>query len=199
MSKRSANLKSAEIKNKTLSQIIKSEFNKVKIDTLVSKEQFDEIFQDCNSKFMDILNETTELGIINDELLDYLSQIQKAYVEKFGEPVASEDIFTESDNDSVLSKSDTETSEVVATPPPTPVKKSTVKKEIKKDNKKEEDNEEEKKKVKKIVKKGKKKEEISEEPSAVSEEASTPETKPKEKKKVRKSVKKKKEDDDEDD
>ena len=174
-----------------LSSQLKIDSPKDKLSNITSKEEFEGLFAEYNKYFIQISHEVSALDLLDDELLTYITQIQKAYTEKFGEPPTEENFSEDSDsdlengNDSNDDKEDNDDSYVSPTKNGNVKNNETTEKEVvpKKTNKKTHKTDkitEEKEPVekKKVVPKGKNKK------TEENAQVNAPEAEPVEKKKV---------------
>ena len=111
MSKKTAKVTSVSEEPKKeliyLSNQLKIESPSSKLSSISSKEEFETLFQEYNKYFIMIGHEITNLDIINEELKNYISLIQKSFNDKFGEPESDGDFSglddEDDDNESVAS------------------------------------------------------------------------------------------------
>ncbi len=89
MSKKTAKVSSVSEEPKKeltyLSSQLKIESPSSKLSSISTKEEFETLFQEYNKYFIMIGHEITNLDIINEELKNYISLIQKSFNDKFGE------------------------------------------------------------------------------------------------------------------
>lgn len=71
-----------------------------KLTNATTKEDFEKLFKEYNEHFITLSNEVTQLEIINDTIVEYISEIQKAMADKLGES-DTEDEFSDLDSESI--------------------------------------------------------------------------------------------------